>query len=323
MHTERTAGASVAADTTTRIGRRGLIAGAGAVGTAAALTAFTVPAIAARPTLRLGSRGAAVKDLQNRLRQVTSWRGAADGVFGKATRSGVIAFQKSKRLAADGVVGAKTWAALDAATTEPAPGGSRPTLRKGSSGAAVKQLQARLNATTYWVGGADGKFGGTTLQAVYALQKAAGLKPDGVVGAKTWAALDRGVKPRPTVTSGTAFEVDLGKQLLYCISGGVLKFTLNTSTGSGERYYSGGRWKRATTPRGKFRIYRRHTKGWQTGPLGNMYRPAYYDRGWAIHGSNSIPPYPASHGCSRVSTAAADMLWARSWFVNGRVVVVR
>lgn len=54
-----------------------------------------------------------------------------------------------------------------------------------------------------------------------------------------------------------------------------------------------------------------------------MYRPGFYDRGWAIHGSSSIPPYPASHGCSRISTAAADMLWKDGWFAKGRRVLVR
>ena len=96
----------------------------------------------------------------------------------------------------------------------------------------------------------------------------------------------------------------------------------DSSTGSGERYYSGGRWKTATTPKGDFEMYSLYSRGWQSGPLGNLYRPGYYDRGWAIHGSNSIPSYPASHGCSRISVAAADMLWSRNWFRKGRRVLI-
>ena len=198
-----------------------------------------------------------------------------------------------------------------------------PKLRKGDRGAAVTALQNELNALTYWCGSADGKFGATTQQAVYALQKAAGLGTDGVVGPKTYDALSRKVLPKAQITSGTAIEVDLDNQLLLCISGGKIAFVFNTSTGNGERYYSGGRWKRATTPKGDFRIYRHHSNGWLNGSLGRMYRPAFWDRGWAVHGSDSIPPYPASHGCARISTAASDMLWGRGWFNIDRRVLVR
>lgn len=201
---------------------------------------------------------------------------------------------------------------------------ARPRLRRGDRGAAVTALQNRLNALGYWIGAADGSFGHLTQQAVYAAQKAAGLGVDGIVGPATWGALDKGIRPTP-VTGGkdTAFEIDLARQLLLCVSEGRLAYILNTSTGSGKKYWSGGRWKVATTPKGTFSMFRFHSDGWQSGPLGSMYRPGYYDRGWAIHGSADIPPYPASHGCSRISTAAADMLWARHWFTTGRRVIVR
>ena len=67
----------------------------------------------------------------------------------------------------------------------------RPTLRKGSTGADVKTLQILLLARGYDLGryGADGDFGNATLTAVKAFQGGAGLTADGVVGAKTWAAL--------------------------------------------------------------------------------------------------------------------------------------
>ena len=64
--------------------------------------------------------------------------------------------------------------------------------------------------------------------------------------------------------------------------------------------------------------------GWQEGPLGNLYRPRYFNSrdAIAVHGSGSIPPYPASHGCARVSTAAMDMIWARNLMPMGSRVVV-
>lgn len=67
-----------------------------------------------------------------------------------------------------------------------------PTLRKGSKGEYVKVLQTKLMLLGYDLGsyGADGDFGTKTQAAVKAFQKDRGLTADGVVGAKTWAALD-------------------------------------------------------------------------------------------------------------------------------------
>lgn len=197
-----------------------------------------------------------------------------------------------------------------------------PVLRRGSSGSAVVTLQRRLDALGYWCGSADGVFGHLTQQAVWAVQKVAGLSRDGVVGPATWGALDAGRRPSPRTRSGTVVEVDKSRQIVMIVVSGAVRFTLNTSTGSGQRYYSDGRWKTAYTPTGGYSIYSRFTSGWQSGPLGSMWRPAYWYKGWAIHGSTSIPPYPASHGCVRVSTAAMNLLYAQNLVPVGRSLVV-
>ena len=57
------------------------------------------------------------------------------------------------------------------------------TLKRGSSGADVKTLQGKLNLAQ------DGIFGPITEEAVRDFQKRKGLTVDGIVGAKTWAAL--------------------------------------------------------------------------------------------------------------------------------------
>lgn len=203
-----------------------------------------------------------------------------------------------------------------------ASGGDRPTLYRGQSGATVKTAQARLNALGYWVGTPDGTFGHVTQQAVWALQKANRVSRTGKITDTEWWLLDHGRRPTPRATSGTLIEVDIQRQILMVVSGGKLYRTLNTSTGSGERYYSGGSWKTARTPTGSYSIYWRWANGWQTGQLGSMWRPTYWKGDFAIHGSQSIPPYPASHGCCRVSTAAMDMLWAGGWVSLKRRVVL-
>lgn len=57
--------------------------------------------------LRLGSKGPAVRELQERLHLM------ADGIYGTITYETVRAFQKEHRLTADGIVGPKTRAVLD------------------------------------------------------------------------------------------------------------------------------------------------------------------------------------------------------------------
>jgi peptidoglycan hydrolase-like protein with peptidoglycan-binding domain len=61
------------------------------------------------PTLKQGQSGAPVAALQNRLNQLGFNAGAADGQFGPKTTAAVKAFQSSKGLVADGIVGPKTW----------------------------------------------------------------------------------------------------------------------------------------------------------------------------------------------------------------------
>lgn len=71
-----------------------------------------------------------------------------------------------------------------------------PLVKKGSTGAAVEQLQEMLIAQGYSCGkwGADGDFGNDTLQAVKSYQRDHGLEVDGEVGPITWAALIEGSK---------------------------------------------------------------------------------------------------------------------------------
>lgn len=76
----------------------------------------------------------------------------------------------------------------------------KPTLRKGDAGDDVKAMQERLNQLGYDCGEADGKFGTRTKNAVVRFQTEHGLDPDGVVGRKTWAELDKNVDKEPTYT---------------------------------------------------------------------------------------------------------------------------
>jgi hypothetical protein len=65
-----------------------------------------------KPTIKEGSKGAAVTDAQNALNQKGNYGLTADGVFGAKTKAAVIDFQQKNGLTADGIVGPQTWAKL-------------------------------------------------------------------------------------------------------------------------------------------------------------------------------------------------------------------
>ncbi|MEW6637354.1 MAG: peptidoglycan-binding domain-containing protein, partial [Actinomycetota bacterium] len=78
-----------------------------------------------RPILRRGARGADVEELQRLLQQAGYDPGPIDGIFGGGTQSAVRSFQRDQGLTVDGVVGPRTWAALDAATAGDGGGSSQ------------------------------------------------------------------------------------------------------------------------------------------------------------------------------------------------------
>ena len=77
---------------------------------------------------------------------------------------------------------------------------SYPILRKGSKGTYVTLLQTQLMNRGYSLPkyGADGSFGNETLTAVKQFQSDNGLTADGVVGEKTWAALESATEKKKT-----------------------------------------------------------------------------------------------------------------------------
>ena len=64
------------------------------------------------PTVKKGSKGDAVKGLQNALNARGYDVGTVDGIFGPATETAVKSFQRDFGLDVDGIVGPNTWEAL-------------------------------------------------------------------------------------------------------------------------------------------------------------------------------------------------------------------
>lgn len=68
--------------------------------------------VAYAAVLKQGNTGANVRTLQRKLKNWGYYKGAVDGIFGKQTKEAVKYFQRRNGLTADGIVGAKTLAAL-------------------------------------------------------------------------------------------------------------------------------------------------------------------------------------------------------------------
>ncbi len=76
-------------------------------------------------------------------------------------------------------------------TTDVANSSQYPTLQRGNDGYPVVLLQQKLNAAGYNAGSIDGQFGPRTLDAVRRFQAAHKLTVDGIVGPRTWSALNQ------------------------------------------------------------------------------------------------------------------------------------
>src|SRR5262245_41859288 len=207
---------------------------------------------------------------------------------------------------------------------EPEPRQTVPTgtLHVGDHGGVVKALQRRLAALGYETRRVDGEYGSSTSHAVTAFQKVNGLDRDGVAGPRTLRALAHPRTPRPRVGGrGVHVEADLTLQVIYIVDDGRIQQILDASSASGRTYLSHGDVRVAPTPEGSLRIERK-VDGWHRSYLGLMYRPAYFDGAYAIHGASSVPPFPASHGCIRVTTTSMDWLYDRLT-LGTRVLVYR
>ena len=137
------------------------------------------------PLVRRGDNIFPVRPLQQLLR-ARNHPVAVDGIFGPLTEAAVKAFQQSKGLTADGIVGPNTWPKLIV------------QVKEGSTGDAVRGVQEVMKFHDLSGGEAppvqvDGIFGPRTDAFVRGFQTAVGTPSDGIVGPITWRALVSGM----------------------------------------------------------------------------------------------------------------------------------
>ena len=187
-------------------------------------------------------------------------------------------------------------------------GTSKYTLTKQE----IKQAEKRLAELGYWAGPADGVWDAASRHALVAFQKVEGARPTGVLTRAEFNALTDSLQgvPKPRrKAAGPHIEIDIGRQILYLVDAdGKVANILPISSGSGKRFYENGYPETlAITPCGQLEVYQK-LSGWKKSPLGEMHNPLYIVGGIAIHGSEDVPPYPASHGCIRIPMFASHRL---------------
>ncbi len=144
------------------------------------------PIVSGARVLKVGVVGADVRALQVSLAQLGYDPGPPDGHFGPRTAAAVTRLQGSVGIAADGVVGRVTKAAIAGLHRDDS---DAAVLSVGSRGAAVSATQRALLERGFDAGPVDGIFGPVTLEAVVSFQKYQRLYVDGLVGPRTKASL--------------------------------------------------------------------------------------------------------------------------------------
>ncbi|MEK6303195.1 MAG: L,D-transpeptidase family protein [Acidobacteriota bacterium] len=238
-----------------------------------------------------------------------------------STRVGQILSEDGVRLVAVRLLASATLMTLAASIESPARavspraervGGSfavsakRPHRKQAKLSAAdIREGEQRLLDLGYWTGPIDGVLDAGCRQALIAFQKTEGRTRTGRLSLKELEALRSATRPQPFEGGPFHVEVDLVRQVLFIVDdAGTVSRILSVSTGNNKEFETSEGTLTAVTPRGRFKVSRK-IPGWRKSELGLMYYPSYIVGGIAIHGSQSVPAYPASHGCIRIPMHAA------------------
>jgi N-acetylmuramoyl-L-alanine amidase len=141
-------------------------------------------------SIRRGDTGPAVLEIQSILVGLDLLTDVTE-TFDDATDAAVKAFQQSRGIGVDGLVGSETWSALDGARWKLGARNLFHSVPDALVGEDVRALQERLLEMGYDTGRADAIYGPRTARAVAQFQREVGLTPDGSCGPQTMKALRR------------------------------------------------------------------------------------------------------------------------------------
>jgi hypothetical protein len=176
-----------------------------------------------------------------------------------------------------------------------------PSVSPGDRSSGVRLLQSLLARRGFAVP-RSGVFDSGTGRAVLAFRKVNGMRRIAQAGRTVFAKLGRGGGFHLRYPgAGKHVEVDISRQVMVLARNGRVERTYSVSTGRPG----------LPTVRGRFHFYR-HSPGYNAK---GMFYSVYFLRGYAVHGYNSVPIYPASHGCVRVPIPSAISIYR--WISNG------
>ncbi|MET8152342.1 N-acetylmuramoyl-L-alanine amidase [Actinoplanes sp. NPDC049668] len=141
-------------------------------------------------SIRRGDTGPAVEEIQSILVGLELLPAIGED-FDEATENAVRAFQQSRGIGVDGMVGSETWQALDGARWKLGARTLYHSVPTSLVGEDVRALQERLLEMGFDSGRADGIYGPRTARAVAQFQREVGLTPDGSCGPQTMKGLRR------------------------------------------------------------------------------------------------------------------------------------
>jgi peptidoglycan hydrolase-like protein with peptidoglycan-binding domain len=286
------------------------------------VTQAPAPAIPTTTALMAaGATGNQVRELQARLKQLEWYDGDVTATYDDKTASGVRGFQTKRGFPATGEVDQTTWDTLLTMTRQPTddelhnrltPGPA--LLQQGSTGAKVRDLQARLKQIGWWSGDVNDTYGTATVAAVKAFQTKRGIPVTGEVDQRT---LDRlgamtrkpttdelnNVKPKPAAVSaegldprcltGRAMCVSKRTNKLVWVVDGVPQARVDVRFGSQE----------LPTRDGAFRVFAKSRDHVSTLYHTAMPYAMFFSGGQAVHYSPDFAARGyrgASHGCVNV-----------------------
>ena len=291
--------------------------------TTAPTAAPTATATTAAPAALLspGTRSATVRELQSRLFQLQWYDGTITDTYDEKTRAGVEGFQQKRAMPTTGTVDQATWAKLTSMTRTPTSDEMNNVLRagpallkQGSTGAGVRDLQARLRQIGWWSGVVTDTYGPQTSSAVRDFQAKRVIPVTGEVDqrtkdrliAMTWTPTTGELtNSAPSVTPVSAAGLDsrcltgrviciskTNRQLVWVINGTAM---MRLDVRFGSEY--------TPTREGIFAVFQKN-RTWTSTLFGSsMPFSMFFSGGQAVHYSSDFAARGyagASHGCVNV-----------------------
>ena len=268
-----------------------------------------------------GSTGDQVRELQARLKQLEWYDGKVTGTYDDPTTAGVRGFQGKRGMPETGSVDDATWTSLTGMTRQPTKDELTNTftagpalLKQGSTGAKVRDLQARLKQIGWWSGDVGDSYGPTTASAVKQFQDKRQIPVTGEVDQRT---LDKlyamtrkptndelnNVKPTAAPVSAAGLDPRCMTGRVMCISKGsrTLAWVIDGQPQMKLAVRFGSEY--TPTREGVFSVFQKN-RDWTSTLYGSkMPYSMFFSGGQAVHYSSDFAARGysgASHGCVNV-----------------------